>query len=344
MNEEKKPARILVVDDEDRNRRLLVAMLEAEGYAALEAPGGALALELVRQSPPDLILLDIMMPDMDGYEVAQALKADAATKAIPVVMVTALDDREARLRGLKAGAEEFVTKPVDRNELCIRVKNLLRLKEFSDFLVRHNEILKAQVDERTAELNIAFMSTVEVATTLSEMRDPYTAGHERRVAKIAAAIGAELGLDERQQEGLRVAGCLHDVGKITIPSEILSKPGKLSAPEFALVRQHAQASYDILKNVKFPWPVAQVALQHHERMDGSGYPQGLKGEAILLEARIMSVADVVEAMSSHRPYRPGLGIDKALAEIERGRGTAYDSQAADACLRLFREKNFQLPD
>ena len=193
------------------------------------------------------------------------------------------------------------------------------------------------------QLKTAFMSTVEVATIMSEMRDPYTAGHERRVAEIAVAIGAELGFDAHRQEGLRVAGHLHDIGKITIPSEILSKPGKLSAIEFRLIQGHAQASYDVLKGVEFPWPVAQVALQHHERMDGSGYPQGLKGEAILLEARIMAVADVVEAMSSHRPYRPGLGIDKALAEIERGRGTAYDADVADACLRLFRERRYQLP-
>ena len=193
------------------------------------------------------------------------------------------------------------------------------------------------------QLKIAFMSTVEVATIISEMRDPYTAGHERRVADIAVAIGAELGFDERRQEGLRVAGHLHDIGKITIPSEILSRPGKLSPIEFQLIQGHAQSSYDVLKGVAFPWPVAQVALQHHERMDGSGYPQGLKGEAILLEARIMAVADVVEAMSSHRPYRPGLGIGKAMAEIEHGRGTVYDADVADACLRLFREKGYQLP-
>ena len=187
------------------------------------------------------------------------------------------------------------------------------------------------------------MSTVEVATTMSEMRDPYNAGHQRRVAEIAVAIGAELGFDAGRQEGLRVAGHLHDIGKILVPSEILSKPGKLSAPEYRLVQEHAQASHDVLKVVEFPWPVAQIALQHHERMDGSGYPQGLKGEAILLDARIMAVADVVEAMSSHRPYRPGLGIEKALAEIERGCATVYDAEAANACLRLFREKGFQLP-
>jgi HD-GYP domain-containing protein (c-di-GMP phosphodiesterase class II) len=175
------------------------------------------------------------------------------------------------------------------------------------------------------------------------MRDPYTAGHERRVAEIAVAIGAELGFDSRRLEGLRVAGYLHDIGKITIPSEILSKPGRLTAIEFKLIQGHPQASHDVLKAVEFPWPVAGVALQHHERIDGSGYPQGLKGEAILFEARIMAVADVVEAMSSHRPYRPGLGIDKALAEIERGRGTVYDANVADACARLFGEKGYSIP-
>jgi PAS domain S-box-containing protein/putative nucleotidyltransferase with HDIG domain len=195
-----------------------------------------------------------------------------------------------------------------------------------------------------AQLQTAFMRTVEVATTISEMRDPYTAGHEKRVAEIAVAIGTELGFDAARLEGLRVAGYLHDVGKITIPAEILAKPGKLSAVEYQLIKGHAQASFDILKDVEFPWPVAQIALQHHERMDGSGYPQGLKGDAILLDARVMAVADTVEAMSSHRPYRPGLGIDKALAEIERGRGAAYDAQVADACLRIFREKGYALPE
>jgi len=194
------------------------------------------------------------------------------------------------------------------------------------------------------QLKSAFMSTVEVATSLSEMRDPYTAGHERRVAQIAVGIGTELGFDENRLEGIRVAGHLHDVGKITIPAEILSKPGKLSAIEFQLIQAHAQAGYEVLKDVAFPWPAAEVARQHHERMDGSGYPLGLEGDAILLEARIMAVADVVEAMSSHRPYRPGLGIDRALAEIERGRGTAYDPVVVDACLKLFREGRFTLPN
>jgi HD-GYP domain-containing protein (c-di-GMP phosphodiesterase class II) len=200
-----------------------------------------------------------------------------------------------------------------------------------------------QIQNYIEQLEAALMQTVEVATTLSEIRDPYTAGHERRVAELGVAIGAELGFDAERQQGLRVAGLLHDIGKIGIPAEILSKPGKLSSVEFELVKTHASASYEIIKNVRFPWPVAQVALQHHERMDGSGYPQGLKGNSILIEAQIMAVADVVEAMSSHRPYRPGFGIEKALAEIERGRGSAYEPVVVDACLKLFREKAYQLP-
>ncbi len=201
----------------------------------------------------------------------------------------------------------------------------------------------SKIQQYIKQLKTLLMSTVEMATVISEMRDPYTAGHERRVGALAVAIGVELGFDANRQEGLRIAGYLHDVGKMSVPFEILSKPGRLTAIEYQLVQGHSQASFDILKRVEFGWQVAEIALQHHERMDGSGYPKGLVGEAILFEARIMAVADVVEAMSSHRPYRPGLGIEKALAEIERGRGAAYDPRAVDACLRLYREKDFSLP-
>jgi PAS domain S-box-containing protein len=200
-----------------------------------------------------------------------------------------------------------------------------------------------RIQNYIAQLKAAFLSTVQLATSLSEMRDPYTAGHERRVSEIAVAVATELGLDEQRIEAIRIAGYLHDIGKISIPAEILVKPGRLNATEYALVQGHAQASYDVLKSVPFPWPIATIALQHHERMDGSGYPNKLKGDEIMLESRIMAVADVVEAMASHRPYRPGLGIDKALAEIERGSGTSYDPVVADACLRLFREHGYVLP-
>jgi PAS domain S-box-containing protein len=208
-----------------------------------------------------------------------------------------------------------------------------------------SEKIRIEQDNRRylEQLKAAFMSTVEVATIINEMRDPYTANHARRVADIAVAIGGEFGFDTGRQEGLHVAGHLHDIGKIKVPSEILSKPGKLTSLEFQLIQEHARAGFAVLKSVEFPWPVAQVALQHHERVDGNGYPQGLRGEEIMLEARIMAVADVFEAMASHRPYRAAMGIEKALAEIERGRGTKFDTNAADACLSLMRELRYQLP-
>lgn len=194
------------------------------------------------------------------------------------------------------------------------------------------------------ELQSALTQTVAVIRALGELRDPYTAGHERRVGDLAAAIGAELGFDDRRQQGLRIAGYLHDIGKIAIPTEILSKPGRLSPAEFELIKEHPAKGYEILSNVDFPWPVALVAMQHHERMDGSGYPQGIKGEQISVKARIVAIADVVESMSSHRPYRPALGIKKALAEIERGKGVAFDTDAVDACLRIVRKKGYKVQD
>ncbi len=196
----------------------------------------------------------------------------------------------------------------------------------------HEEILRKSLED----------SIQAIADTV-EMRDPYTAGHQRRVGELAVAIAREMGLPEDKVHGIRLAASIHDLGKITVPAEILAKPGKLTNIEFMLIKAHAQAGYDILKDISFPWPIATIVWQHHERLDGTGYPQGLKSDQILLESRIMAVADVAEAMASHRPYRPSLGIEATLAEIERGRGTAYDPVVADACLKLFREKGYAIP-
>jgi PAS domain S-box-containing protein len=201
-----------------------------------------------------------------------------------------------------------------------------------------------QIQRYINQLQNVFMETVGVVNTMIEMRDPYTAGHERRVAEIAVAIGTEMGFDERRLEGLKISGWLHDLGKITIPAEMLAKPRKLTESEFNLIKEHPQTGFDILAHVEFPWPVGSVVLQHHERIDGSGYPFGLKGDEILLEARITAVADVVEAMASHRPYRASLGLEKALVEIEHGGGIIYDAEVSKACLRIFRESKFKLPE
>jgi len=175
-----------------------------------------------------------------------------------------------------------------------------------------------------------------------EMRDPYTAGHQQGVSRLACAIAEEMNLPQEKIKGIRVIGAVHDIGKICVPAEILSKPGRITEAEFSIIKEHPRTGYDILKGIDFPWPVAQAVLQHHERMDGSGYPNKLSGDNIILEARVLAVSDVVEAMASHRPYRPSLGIDKALEEISRNQGSLYDIKVVDACLKLFREKRYNL--
>ena len=192
------------------------------------------------------------------------------------------------------------------------------------------------------KLQESLMQTIELAKQLVELRDPYTAGHEQHVGDLARAIAEQLGFDKHRQQGLMIAGYLHDIGKIIVPIEILSKPGPISPEEYSLVKNHVQAGYKLLEAVVFPWPIARPVWEHHERLDGSGYPNHLKGDQISIEGRILSVADVVEAISSHRPYRPALGIDRALAEIVRGRGVLYDEAVVDACLKLFRERGYKI--
>ena len=201
---------------------------------------------------------------------------------------------------------------------------------------------RKQLEKTLKELRKALGGTIEAMALTVETRDPYTAGHQRRVSNLARAIATEMGVSEDQIQGIRLAGVIHDVGKISVPGEILSKPGRIGTNEFGIIKEHPQVGYNILKTVDFPWPIAQIVLQHHERMDGSGYPNGISGENILLEARILAVADVVEAMASHRPYRAALGIDLALREISKNRGSSYDPKVVDACLRLFNEKSYRL--
>lgn len=233
--------------------------------------------------------------------------------------------------------------------LNVELENMVHQR--TEALLRSNEQLRREVDHRRnvqRELQqsldhlkkIIGGSVMAIAMTV-EKRDPYTYGHQQRVAELARAIGVEMGLSPDQVEGLAIASAIHDIGKISLPAEILTKPSHLSSLEMSLIQAHSQAGYDILKSVDFPWPVAQIVLQHHERMNGTGYPQGLSGEGILKEARIVGVADVVETMSSHRPYRPSMGVDKALEEISAKKGILYDPEAVDACLTLIEGKHFE---
>ena len=208
-------------------------------------------------------------------------------------------------------------------------------------MVTQRKQAEQQVKQGYKKLQRTMEATINTISKIIEARDPYTAGHQNTVSQFAVAIAKEMKLPEDKIEGMRIAALVHDIGKINIPAEILSKPSKLNEMEFNLIKNHPKTGYNILKTIDFPWPVARIVLQHHERLDGSGYPQGLKGDKTLLEAKIIGTADVVEAMASHRPYRPALGIDKALKEISQNKGILYDPEVADACLKLFKEKDFE---
>lgn len=217
---------------------------------------------------------------------------------------------------------------------------LVALVGFISDITEHKQA-EEKLKHTTESLRKTILGTVQAVSMAMELRDPYTAGHERRVAELAAAIAAELGLSQWQIEGVRIAGLIHDIGKIYVPVEILSKPGSLNEVEMNLIRMHARAGFEILKGAEFPWPIAEIIFQHHERIDGTGYPQKLKGEEMLIEAKIIAVADAVEAMASPRPYRPALGLDTALEEIASKRGKYFDASVVDMCINVFRQKNFQ---
>jgi response regulator RpfG family c-di-GMP phosphodiesterase len=340
---------ILVVDDDPQIRMFMKELLESFGYNCADASCADEALEVFDQIAFDLVLCDIDLGDDNGMELAKVLRGKRPDTAI--IMVTGIDDSTLAETALDSGAYGYLVKPVRVNEVLINVSNALRRRSLEQQSMRHQKLLQDKVAERTEKLNKtlsdlrrAFDDIIHVIALTGEMKDAYTAGHQQRVSELATAIAREMGLPFETVETIRLVGMIHDLGKIAIPSDILAKPTRLRPTEFALIKDHPQLGYDIISTVDFLKPVAEIVLQHHERLDGSGYPRGLKGDQVLREARIIAVADVVEAMSSHRPYREGLGIDIALSEIEKNAGSLYDPEAAEACLRLFREKRFSLDD
>jgi putative nucleotidyltransferase with HDIG domain len=286
------------------------------------------------------------MPEESGINLVRHIRARYPDTA--VVMLTAIDDREIAETAREIGTYGYIIKPFRPNELIINIANALHRRELEIANRASRDNLEQIVLKRTIELQEtlnklrkAIMAIIQAITMTVEVRDPYTAGHQRRVANLARYIATEMGLAKEQIEGIRMAGALHDLGKISVPAEILTKPSQLNTIEFEMIKSHPRVGFDILKEIEFPWPIAQIVYQHHERMDGSGYPLGILGEKILIEARIIAVADAVEAMASHRPYRPALGVNEALKEISLERENSYDSNVVDACMRLFRNKEFE---
>ncbi|OEU47845.1 MAG: hypothetical protein BA872_06205 [Desulfobacterales bacterium C00003060] len=336
---------ILIVDDEEPVRRLIAQMLDMTAHNCILAANTSEASELLKKLDFELILCDINMPGTSGLAfIHHALTRYPGTA---VVMVTAMDDSLTAKVALESGAYDYIIKPFDRNRLLISVASALHRRELEIDNRAHLENLEKDVAKRTASLQDsmdkwqkALEGSINAMALTVELRDPYTAGHQQRVADLACAIAAEMGIPEDRIDGLRMAATIHDIGKLCIPAEILSKPGNINEIEFNIIKTHAKAGYNILKSIEFPWPIADMVVQHHERIDGSGYPSGLSGAETLLEAQILSVADVVEAMASHRPYRPALGLDKALEEISKHSGVLYNPEVAEACLKVFKERGF----
>ncbi|MBE3120846.1 MAG: response regulator [Thermoplasmata archaeon] len=363
MEREKKESfrhHVLVVDDEKNLCDRIKHELDKEGYLVTAIYDSEEGLNYFKNNRVDIVIADLKMPGMSGLEMIKQCRE--ITDNFISIIITGHGDQETAIGALRMSIFDYLKKPFSLEELIISVDkgtDLLLLQRGLSAHKRELEIetaikkqyadnLEKIVEERTKELQqsyqkleIAMNATIETMSKIVEVKDPYTAGHQQRVSQLTTAIAKELNLSPDKIEGIRIASLIHDIGKISVPTEILSKSTRLSDIEFSLIKEHSQIGYDILKAIDFSYPVANIVLQHHEKINGSGYPGGLKGDEILLEAKIICVADVVEAMSSHRPYRAALGIDVALEEISQNKGILYDPEVVDTCLRIFKEKGFK---
>ena len=317
---------ILVADDNEANRELLSALLSAEGYQVVCAADGQQALDRLDSDSIDLALLDVLMPRRTGFEACLAMKAKPETRLIPVVLLTSLNSEDDRIRGIMCGADDFLSRPVNKHELLARVHSLLRLKQFTD------------------ELDNAEAVLFSLALSI-EAKDPYTEGHCDRLAKYSVALGEKLGLPEDLRVALRRGGLVHDIGKLAVPEHILLKPGPLTPEERKIMEQHTIAGERICAPLRSFRHVLPIIRHHHEKQDGSGYPDGLKGEQIPLTARILQVTDIYDALSTDRPYRKALPVQKAFAimreEVKRG---WWDGSLIDQLELLVAESALQLAD
>jgi putative two-component system response regulator len=294
---------ILVVDDQAPNRELLDELLTAQGFKVIAVPDGVSAFLELARTQVDLVLMDVMMPNLSGFEICDKMKSSPETCLIPIVLITALSEKEDRIEGIKAGADDFLTRPVDRTELLARVRSLLRLKQRTDELERAEAVL------------------FTLARSI-EGKDPYTHGHCERLSEGSTRLGAHLGLAEDEITALRRAGVVHDIGKVAVPDAILLKPGKLTDEEWKLMREHSVVGERICAPLKSFRLVLPIIRHHHEKLDGSGYPDGLRGDAIPMTARILQIVDVFDALTTARPYKRAFSIADALQtmreEVDKG--------------------------
>ena len=315
---------VLIVDDEYIGRETLQSVLEGEGYQLEMAENGLQAIEKAKQLLPDVILLDVMMPGMTGFEVCQRIRTDPQIAEIPIIILTALDDRESLLNALKAGADDFISKPFDRYELRARLLGITRLNRYQKLLQE-----RAKLREANAQLLNAYEATIEGLSHALDLRDRETEGHSRRVTEVTVKLAQALSISEEEITHIRRGALLHDIGKIGIPDSILHKPDTLTEDEWITMRKHPQFAYNMLSHIEYLRPALAIPYNHHEKWDGTGYPRRLKGEEIPMSARLFAIADVWDALTSNRPYRDAWTEEQALAYIREQSGKHFDPQVVD---------------
>jgi putative two-component system response regulator len=337
---------IMIADDSASVRKMIAGGLEEAGYRTLEAADGSQAMQAISEESPDVVLLDIIMPQLDGFQVLRRLKDDASTELIPVIMISSLHDVAKRVQAFEIGADDFLIKPIEKTELLARVKSLVKVKAFHDHMLEYQHELESDVQDKTQQLREAMQkvksSSWEIIFRLcsaAEYRDEVTGNHIWRLGRYASVVAKAMGLDEETTESIYYAAPMHDVGKIGIPDAILLKPGTLSPGEWEIMKTHTTIGGQILQgsSLDIIRMAETIALTHHEKWDGSGYPRGLQGEDIPLIGRISAIADVFDALTSKRPYKEVHTLDRAFAIIREGRGTHFDPQVVDAFFSALNE-------
>jgi putative two-component system response regulator len=320
---------VLIVDDEYSGRETLQSVLEGEDYELEMAENGMQAIEKSKKLLPDVILLDVMMPGMTGFEVCKRIRNDPQIAEIPIIMLTALNDRDSLLNALKAGADDFISKPFDRYELRARLLGITRLNRYQKLLQE-----RAKLREANAHLLAAYEATIEGWSHALDLRDQETEGHSQRVTELTIKLAEGYGMSADEIIHIRRGALLHDMGKIGVPDSILHKPAALTDEEWTVMRKHPQFVYDMLSSVEYLRPALDIPYGHHEKWDGTGYPRKLKGEQIPLAARLFAVADVWDALTSDRPYRPAWPKEEALTFIREQSGSHFDPQVVDLFFRV----------